>query len=286
MGSVGQRPQRPPRRESEDGADDDGEQPPRAETHVLTGDAAQGSAQRLVPHRDDRPDPVRVAQEGAEVGGGLGAEHEQAHQDRPRKDDGGEHRLTPAPLREEVQPGDRGRELDAGEHTDETPRQPPPRTAHREHHAEDEEDVDLPVVECGANRFGPDPRGRPHHRGTGPRPVPRRRGSAVLVDITVAHDEFESDPHDGEERSDRQQLPCHAQDTERDQVQGQEDERGEGRIGERQREVGGVLRIGESVEVPLQQGGRSVDVDVQVDEVHPVGRDECPGQTDDDRQRQ
>jgi hypothetical protein len=62
-------------------------------------------------------------------------------------------------------------------------------------------------------------------------------------------------------------------------VQRVEDDRRERRVGERQREIRCLVRIDVVVQAArVIDGGRTTDVDVQVDEIGPIGGQVRPGQ--------
>ena len=96
-----------------------------------------------------------------------------------------------------------------------------------------------------------------------------------------------TDPHHAVERGDDADLPAESHQSERQQMQRIEQHRGERRIGERQREVGSLV----GVDVVIERAGMverfgAADVDVQIDEVRPVGDEVRPGQPRRDTRRE
>jgi len=114
--------------------------------------------------------------------------------------------------------------------------------------------------------------------------VAARLSSVVRTADTVARtggnsEQTLAEPDHSVERGHRSDLPAEGDQAEREQVQRVEHDRRERRVGERQREIRCLVRIDVVVEAArVIDGGRTTDVDVQVDEIGTIGSEIRPSQ--------
>ncbi|CKT24923.1 Uncharacterised protein [Mycobacterium tuberculosis] len=96
-----------------------------------------------------------------------------------------------------------------------------------------------------------------------------------------------ADPNRAVERGHRHYLPQQRDQTERHQMQRVEDHSRKRRIGERQREVRGLISVDVAIQgAGMVEGRCTAHVNVQVDEVCAVGRQIGPGESRTDAEDQ
>ena len=237
----------------------------------MAEDPGDSASPGLVERGADRPDPARVAEQVGEVEPGLLPDHRHRHRDGGGEHHGREHRRAPAPHPCQVHPGDGRGQFDPRGQAHQETRHPPSGTDRRPQRGQYQDDVDLSVVEGAAQRLDPDADRGPQH------------GDGWVSNA----DQPQAQHHDAVERGDDAQLPAEGDHSEGELGQRIEHQRRERRIGERQREVGGLV----AVDVRIQRAGLvqrrgAAEVDVQVDEVRPVGDQIGPRQPRGDADQQ